>query len=236
MVSPRSHGSIARERRVNRYYDPNSEQFVSVDPEVMATGQPYVFVGGDPVNFSDPKGDLVCETGGTCATPQYFASNPSASSGGPKATPESNFLDFLSSQPQSVINYFELLNFLRMVPQLPAPNPATTEVPSNVMAYNSYQELRSVAITAAQSGNSQWYKALSCVVQGFVPGGNGSGSAGALLVDAGSTASSVGGVAFLSGTATEGAIGVATASTGVGLGIVGGFLIGFGIYELVKGC
>jgi RHS repeat-associated protein len=41
---------------VNRYYDPATEQWLTVDPDVAATGQPYVFTGGDPVNVYDPLG------------------------------------------------------------------------------------------------------------------------------------------------------------------------------------
>jgi len=41
---------------VRRYYDPATEQFVSVDPLVDETGTPYAFTDGDPVNGSDPSG------------------------------------------------------------------------------------------------------------------------------------------------------------------------------------
>ncbi len=41
---------------VNRYYDPSTGQFLSVDPLVGVTDQPYQYVGGDPVNGSDPLG------------------------------------------------------------------------------------------------------------------------------------------------------------------------------------
>ena len=41
---------------VNRYYDPSTGQFLSVDPLVSITDQPYQYVGGDPVNFTDPLG------------------------------------------------------------------------------------------------------------------------------------------------------------------------------------
>jgi RHS repeat-associated protein len=41
---------------VHRYYDTATGQFVSVDPLVDATGTPYAFTGGDPVNGSDPLG------------------------------------------------------------------------------------------------------------------------------------------------------------------------------------
>jgi uncharacterized protein RhaS with RHS repeats len=43
---------------VGRYYDPATEQFLSVDPLVDETGTPYAFTDGDPVNGSDPSGDL----------------------------------------------------------------------------------------------------------------------------------------------------------------------------------
>ncbi len=55
---------------VNRYYTPQSAQFLSVDPLVTVTGQPYAYATGDPVNVVDPLG-LGCGwtpgTWGTCA-------------------------------------------------------------------------------------------------------------------------------------------------------------------------
>jgi hypothetical protein len=41
---------------VDRYYDPATDQFLSVDPDVAQTGQPYAFTGDDPLNASDPLG------------------------------------------------------------------------------------------------------------------------------------------------------------------------------------
>jgi hypothetical protein len=70
MVSTRSHACITRERRVDRYYDPSTDQFLSVDPDVAETGQPYAFTGDDPLNETDPLGlsgnpvDVVCSGGG----------------------------------------------------------------------------------------------------------------------------------------------------------------------------
>ncbi|HMD46094.1 MAG TPA: RHS repeat-associated core domain-containing protein [Acidimicrobiales bacterium] len=49
---------------VNRYYDPATGQFISVDPALAQTNQPYGYAGDDPVNGSDPSGDL---TVGVCA-------------------------------------------------------------------------------------------------------------------------------------------------------------------------
>lgn len=44
----------------DRYYDPSTAQFLSVDPDVQQTGQPYEFADGDPVNNSDPSGSITC--------------------------------------------------------------------------------------------------------------------------------------------------------------------------------
>ena len=42
--------------RVDRYYDPSTDQFLSVDPDLAETGQPYAFTGDDPLNATDPLG------------------------------------------------------------------------------------------------------------------------------------------------------------------------------------
>jgi uncharacterized protein RhaS with RHS repeats len=42
---------------IGRYYDPSTGQFITVDPLVDQTGQPYAYAGGDPVNDSDPDGN-----------------------------------------------------------------------------------------------------------------------------------------------------------------------------------
>jgi hypothetical protein len=41
---------------VDRYYDPTTDQFLSVDPDLAETGQPYAFTGDDPLNKTDPLG------------------------------------------------------------------------------------------------------------------------------------------------------------------------------------
>jgi RHS repeat-associated protein len=48
--------TLASDGSINRYYDPATEQFLSVDPLVDETGTPYAFTNGDPVNGSDPSG------------------------------------------------------------------------------------------------------------------------------------------------------------------------------------
>jgi RHS repeat-associated protein len=42
---------------IDRYYDPQTGQFLSVDPDVAETGNPYGYAGEDPVNLTDPTGD-----------------------------------------------------------------------------------------------------------------------------------------------------------------------------------
>ncbi len=41
---------------INRYYDPTTDQFLSVDPAVASTNQPYVFTNDNPLNAEDPLG------------------------------------------------------------------------------------------------------------------------------------------------------------------------------------
>jgi hypothetical protein len=41
---------------INRYYDPSTDQFLSIDPDVTTTDQPYAFTNDDPLNAEDPLG------------------------------------------------------------------------------------------------------------------------------------------------------------------------------------
>ncbi len=45
---------------VHRYYHPATGQFLSVDPAVGLTSQPYAYTGDDPVNNTDPTGMITC--------------------------------------------------------------------------------------------------------------------------------------------------------------------------------
>jgi RHS repeat-associated protein len=41
---------------INRYYDSATGQFISIDPLVLQTEQPYLFADDDPINSADPSG------------------------------------------------------------------------------------------------------------------------------------------------------------------------------------
>jgi len=76
---------------INRYYNPATGQFLSVDPDVAATGQPYGYAGGDPVDNADPDGlFLMAETGGgvRVGSAQYLE----------KIVPRINYYNPISSQ------------------------------------------------------------------------------------------------------------------------------------------
>jgi RHS repeat-associated protein len=45
-----------------RYYDPATGQFLTRDPITAITQEPYAYVGGSPLNFTDPSG-LLCMLG-----------------------------------------------------------------------------------------------------------------------------------------------------------------------------
>ena len=44
---------------INRYYDPSTDQFLSVDLDVQTTDQPYAFTNDDPLNSTDPLGTVM---------------------------------------------------------------------------------------------------------------------------------------------------------------------------------
>ena len=58
----------------NRYYDPTTGVFLSVDPLVAKTGDPYLYAGGNPTTRSDPTGLAACEDGNNCGSFGYGAS------------------------------------------------------------------------------------------------------------------------------------------------------------------
>ena len=49
---------------IDRYYDPATGQFTSVDPDVSQTLQPYAYTAGNPVSQADPDGRATVNLGG----------------------------------------------------------------------------------------------------------------------------------------------------------------------------
>ncbi len=66
---------------VHRYYDPTTGQFLTVDPLVARTGQPFAFANDDPVNLKDPSGedwaDALKAFATACAQFGFLLHNPS---------------------------------------------------------------------------------------------------------------------------------------------------------------
>ena len=83
---------------VNRYYDSTSGEFLSVDPDVSETGQPYSAFNSDPMNVTDPLGleGWYCISGQT----HYYKGNLYGDSGNGKCNGENSqsgaVLEFLA--------------------------------------------------------------------------------------------------------------------------------------------
>lgn len=145
---------------LDRYYDPSTDQFLSVDPDVGETGQPYAFTNDDPVNESDPLGNhggcttsycgpnsgtIVTSTGEYCST--NCGGSPTTTNLGDGATaalpaPSSSltFLTFLSTQPSSVVDYFECQNGDQSACKAIAPVPPSPSVSSVQQMLNISQQ------------------------------------------------------------------------------------------------
>ena len=56
---------------INRYYDPQTGQFISLDPAISQTIQPYAYADGNPVSVTDPTG--LCGFLSWCAVVAFIA-------------------------------------------------------------------------------------------------------------------------------------------------------------------
>jgi len=75
-----------RSRLINRYYEPTSPQFLTVDPAYALTLSVYGYVNNDPLNFTDPSrafaltllgGPIGAVVGTTIGTVSYLANHGS---------------------------------------------------------------------------------------------------------------------------------------------------------------
>ena len=74
--------TFAFEGSINRYYDPSTDQFLSVDLDVQTTDQPYAFTNDDPLNSTDPLGTVMNDLqSGGYQTPTQEAVTVNAISG-----------------------------------------------------------------------------------------------------------------------------------------------------------
>ena len=78
--------SYYQEYFVNRYYDLYSGQFLSVDPLVAQTNQPYTYTNDDPINAGDP-------TGMQCESDETPPSTPTGVRGSPMTVPVGAYAD-----------------------------------------------------------------------------------------------------------------------------------------------
>lgn len=93
---------------LNRYYDPNTAQFLTVDPLVGATEQPFSFAGSDPVNESDPSGLMGgcegpdCPPGnGVIMTPTGEGCSENCGTSGPFQTSDDGGASFGTPPPRT---------------------------------------------------------------------------------------------------------------------------------------
>jgi RHS repeat-associated protein len=70
-----------------RYYDPGTGQFLSRDPLVATTREPYAYVGDNPLNLTDPSGLVFTQDGGGEGGLEYYQSMLDPCAGKPKETP-----------------------------------------------------------------------------------------------------------------------------------------------------
>jgi RHS repeat-associated protein len=124
-----------------RWYDPATGQFLSVDPALAETGQPYAYAGDDPVNEGDPSGLLPagCGIGGSI---QYLethcASQPSTPSE-PTSFPQP-FTPLSSPSLVPIVSY----DFNRLI------NDGLNAIDSSGLLGNAYTE------SAGTFSPSQW--------------------------------------------------------------------------------
>ena len=98
----------AHECSIHRYYDTATDQFLSVDPALAQTGQPYGYANDDPLNVTDPTGlkGWYCINGQT----HYYQGNKYGTTGnGTCAQVEADYFQALYVQAQ-VNAYLQLLN------------------------------------------------------------------------------------------------------------------------------
>jgi hypothetical protein len=127
--------TYSSEGSINRYYDPSTDQFLSVDPDVQTTDEPYAFVNDDPLNATDPLGlgaqaneALTASLSELAVRQKAFTEDPTSAN---KAA--------LNALKNRVETYADLVNKEDAQAVVAATSSGTTEVPSVVASAESQQ-------------------------------------------------------------------------------------------------
>jgi hypothetical protein len=149
---------------VGRYYDPATGQFLTVDPLVDQTGQPYAYTGGDPVNATDPTGnDFVGHLGnssgggpllpGACGSLGYSGSGSESGSQGTLLA----FMDrrYIPQVTERLLHAREEYIFRAFLAQGYTPQQAAG-VLGNLLVESQYTLAPNVASGSGAYGIAQW--------------------------------------------------------------------------------
>ena len=165
----------------NRYQDPVTGVFLSVDPLVGKTGEPYLYGGGNPTTLSDPNGlcptysptqGVIDDGRGKCQGTSHATPKPKASSGKVASRAQSdNMLVFITAE--MVMNRedravqlakpsgCDLLCMLSGVQGVPGQVAASSPDPATVIAVG-LDKFRAGAVwdhkphIAKYTGNAEW--------------------------------------------------------------------------------
>jgi RHS repeat-associated protein len=97
---------------VNRYYDPATGEFLSVDPLIQQTQQPYIYAGDNPVNATDPNGMLGISTPFGCLG-SCGSSLPTVDNGRFTTVPTDAVLSHIPGTPSHLEVYTPFYNRVR---------------------------------------------------------------------------------------------------------------------------
>ncbi len=129
---------------LHRYYDPSTGQFISVDPDLASTGAPYQYVGGDPVNLTDPTG-LRLPIAVSCSTSCVSETPTGLGDAGASPTPmETNPLQALAGDSPAVLAALQTVYDLQLLQAAGYPSGESSSNPAPSSALST-----STATTAA---------------------------------------------------------------------------------------
>jgi uncharacterized protein RhaS with RHS repeats len=86
---------------INRYYDPTTDSFISVDPAVQQTNEAYVYVNDNPLNTMDPLGlaGNMCDNTNLKKQNKCIAAEKAAQAAADKSCPSGYFTDTRKCDP-----------------------------------------------------------------------------------------------------------------------------------------